>query len=148
MPGDTRSLVLEAKTASLDQVVEFVREGTLEASLPETLIGEVDLMVEEIFVNVCRHAYPDSAPGVVAVTYWVPAAGELKIEVADQGVEFNPLTAESADVTSDLEDRPVGGLGIFLVKTLAASLTYRREGGWNRLTFGVSTGSRSQNQCG
>lgn len=140
MPDDTRSLVLEAKTASLQQVMEFVRKGALEATLTPVRAGELDLLIEEVFLNVCRYAYPGGAPGTVTVTYWIPAPGELKVEVADQGVEFNPLMAESADISLDLEHRPIGGLGIFLVKRLAASLAYSREDGWNRLTFGISAG--------
>ena len=121
--------------------MEFLQKGALEASLPEARAGELDLLIEEIFVNVCRYSYPDSAPGMVTVTYWVPAPGELKVEVADQGVEFNPLKAEPADTTLDLAHRPIGGLGILLVQHLAASLAYRREEGWNRLTFGISARS-------
>ena len=125
--------------------MEFVQKGALEASLPDARLGELDLVIEEIFVNVCRHAYPvggaypDCGQRMVTVTYWVPQPGELKVEVADQGAEFNPLTAEAADVGLNLEQRPIGGLGIFLVKKLARSLTYRREDGWNRLTFGISS---------
>jgi len=136
--SDTRSLALEAKTACLHQVMEFVRKGAAEADLPSARLAELDLLIEEIFMNVCRHAYPQGAPGIVTVTYWVLAPGELKVEVADQGGDFNPLMAESPDVTLDLEHRPIGGLGIFLVKKLAASLTHRRQDGWNRLTFGIS----------
>jgi anti-sigma regulatory factor (Ser/Thr protein kinase) len=65
----------------------------------------------------------------------------LTVEVADQGAEFNPLTAPPPDLTLDLENRPIGGLGIFLVKTLAPFITYRRESDWNRLTFGISADS-------
>ena len=141
MPGDTCSLELEAKTASLHEVMDFVRKGAVEASLPEARIGELDLMIEELFVNVCRYAYPGDVPGVVTITYCAAVPGELQVEVADQGVEFNPLAAAPANVTLELEDRPIGGLGIFLVKTLAASLDYRREDGWNRLTFCIAAGS-------
>jgi serine/threonine-protein kinase RsbW len=80
-------------------------------------------------------------PGGCDLTYSVPAPGELSVEVADQGVEFNPLTAAPPDLTLNLEDRPIGGLGIFLVKKLAPSITYRRDRDWNRLTFGISAGS-------
>ena len=121
--------------------MEFVRTGAAEANLPEGRMGELDLMIEEIFMNVCCHAYPDGRKGVVTLTYSVPEPGELSVEVADQGAEFNPLTAAPPDVTLDLESRPIGGLGIFLVKTLAPSLSYRRDRDWNRLTFGISAGS-------
>jgi len=121
--------------------MEFLRKGALEASFPETRLGELDLLIDELIMNVCNHAYPDGSPGDVTVTYAVPAPGELSVEVADQGVEFNPLQAEPPDLTLSLEARPIGGLGIHLVRTLAKSLTYRREQGWNRLTFAFSAGS-------
>ena len=139
--GAPRSLTIAATAASLRAVTEFVRKGALEASLPEARIGELDLLIDELITNVCTHAYPDDIPGVVTVTYSVPAPGELSVEVADQGVEFNPLKAKPPDLTLSLEERPIGGLGIHLVKTLATSLTYRREHGWNRLTFGISADS-------
>ncbi len=92
-------------------------------------------------MNVCRHAYPDGMNGTVTVTYSVPVAGELSLEVADQGIEFNPLVAAPPDLTLNLDRRPIGGLGIVLIRTLAASLAYRRESGWNRLTFTISADS-------
>ena len=121
--------------------MEFFRTGAVEASLPEARIGELDLLIEEIFINVCRYAYPDGTHGLVTLTYSVPAPGELRVEVADQGAEFDPLTAPPPDLTSNLENRPIGGLGILLVKTLAPSITYCRARDWNRLTFGISARS-------
>jgi sigma-B regulation protein RsbU (phosphoserine phosphatase) len=137
VPCATRSLTIAAKPASLGAITEFVRTGALQANLPEERIAELDLLVDELIMNVCNHAYPDGRPGDVTVTYSVPAAGELSVEVADQGVEFNPLTATPPDLTLDLEARPIGGLGIHLVKAFAKSLTYRREQDWNRLTFAL-----------
>ena len=132
---------MAANTASLRGAIEFIRTGALEAGLPEGRIGELDLLIEEIFMNVCAHAYPDGGQGTVTLTYSVPAPGELSVEVADQGVEFNPLAAAPPDVTLNLEDRPVGGLGIFLVKEIAPFVAYRRDRDWNRLTFSISAGS-------
>ena len=136
-----RSLTTPATPTSLRAITEFVREGAMEANLPEGRIGELDLMIEELFMNVCTHAYPQGISGDVTVTYSVLAPGELSVEVADQGVYFDPLLAEPPDLASTLEDRSMGGLGIHLVKTFAKSLTYRRDQGWNRLTFAVPAGS-------
>jgi serine/threonine-protein kinase RsbW len=141
VPGATRSVTMAANTASLHAAMEFVRAGAREAGLPEPRIGELDLLIEEIFMNVCSHAYSDGSPGMVTLTWSIPAPGELSVEVADQGAEFNPLTAPPPDVTLDLESRPIGGLGIFLVKALAPSVSYRRDRDWNRLTFAISSGS-------
>jgi anti-sigma regulatory factor (Ser/Thr protein kinase) len=136
-----RSLTIVAKPASVPTVREFVRKGAREARLPEARIGELDLVIDELIMNVCTHAYPDDTHGDVTVTYSSPAPGEFSVEVADQGVEFNPLKAEVLDLSLSLETRPIGGLGICLVKAFARALTYRREQGWNRLTFGISAGS-------
>ena len=122
--------------------MEFVRTGALEANLPEARMGELDLLIEELFMNVCLHGYPEGRQGFVTLAYSVPAPGELSVEVADQGVEFNPLKAAPPDLTLNLESRPIGGLGVFLVKALAPLITYRRDRDWNRITFGISAGSR------
>jgi serine/threonine-protein kinase RsbW len=131
---------MAADTAFLRAAMEFVRTGAIEASLPEARIGELDLLIEEIFMNVCCHAYPEGRHGVVTLTYTVPAPGELSVEVADQGAEFNPLMAAPPAITLNLESRPIGGLGILLAKTLAQTISYRRDRDWNRLTFGISAG--------
>jgi serine/threonine-protein kinase RsbW len=141
LPCAPRSLTIAAQPASLKTVVEFVRNGAREANLPEERVGELDLLVDELIMNVCMHAYPDDRSGDVTITYSVLAPGELSVEVADRGVEFNPLDAQPPDLTLSVDARPIGGLGIHLVKKLAKSLTYRREQGWNRLTFGFSAGS-------
>jgi serine/threonine-protein kinase RsbW len=134
-----QSLTLPARAESLGPVTEFVRRGAREAELTGSRLGELDLLIEEIFMNIARHAYPEGAPGVVNVTYRVSEAGELAVEVNDQGIEFDPLAAAPPDLTLDLAQRPVGGLGIFLLRSFASSLSYRREQGWNRLTFGISS---------
>lgn len=99
---------------------------------------ELDLLIEEILVNISRYSYPECAAGPVTVTYSVPEPGQLTVEVSDQGIEFDPLEISPPDLTLDLARRPIGGLGILLLKSFARSLTYRRERGCNRLTFGIS----------
>ncbi len=138
MTGAIRSLTIVAKPALLHAAMEFVRVGAREADLPEPRLDELDLLVEELFINVCRYAYADDTEGIVTLTCCVPAPGELSVEVADQGAAFNPLDAGPTPSPTDLEHLRIGGYGIFLVKALAKSLTYRRDSGWNRLTFAMS----------
>lgn len=89
-------------------------------------------------MNIARYAYPRDAPGIVTVTCSAPRPGEFAVEVGDQGSAFDPIAAASPDLTLDLAERPIGGLGILLVKSFAKSMTYRRDHGWNRLTFQIS----------
>jgi serine/threonine-protein kinase RsbW len=138
LPQTSPSLTLVARTESLGPVTEFVRKGAREANLPESQMRELELVIEEVLMNVSRYSYPEGAPGMVTIKYSIPAPGKLAVEVCDQGIEFNPLTAEPPDLTLDLKQRPIGGLGILLLKSVAKSLTYRRERGWNRLTLVIS----------
>ena len=141
MTGKHQSITLPAVAASLGEVTEFVRQGALDANLPEHRVGELEIVIEEIVMNVSRYAYIDGSSGSLTITYIVPKPGELHVEVADQGREFDPLQAIPPDLTLHLIDRPIGGLGIFLLKSFAQPLAYRRENGWNRLTFGISANS-------
>jgi anti-sigma regulatory factor (Ser/Thr protein kinase) len=136
--GTPQTLTLVARAESLGPAREFVKKGALQAKLPNPRIAELDLLIEEILLNIVHYSYPKGDPGVVTITYSVPKAGELAVEVGDQGVAFDPLAAGPPDLTLELERRPVGGLGIVLMKAFAKSLTYRREQGWNRVTLAVS----------
>ena len=59
--------------------------------------------------------------------------GTLSMEIADNGIAFDPLQLPAPDLHAEIDDRPIGGLGIFLVRELMDSVTYRRDGDWNRL---------------
>jgi anti-sigma regulatory factor (Ser/Thr protein kinase) len=137
---ETRSLTIAAESSCLREATQFVRAGAREAKLPEERIEELDLLLEEAVINVCRYAYPPDKPGSLTLSYSIPMPGKFNLEIADQGAEFDPLAAVAPDVTLGLEDRPIGGLGIFLLREFASSISYRREDGWNRLTIGVSAG--------
>jgi anti-sigma regulatory factor (Ser/Thr protein kinase) len=118
--------------------MEFVRKAAREASLPEDRTGQLELVLEEILMNLSRHAYPAEKPGDVTIQYSIPEPGKLCVEVADRGREFDPIAASAPHLTLDLAGRPVGGLGIFLIRAFADSLSYHREQGWNRLRFAIS----------
>jgi serine/threonine-protein kinase RsbW len=83
---------------------------------------------------VIRHAYPEPGPHVIAVRCTCTGK-ELVAEVEDDGRPFNPLLHPAPDLTVPLEERPVGGLGIHLVRNLMDSLAYHREQDHNRLVM-------------
>jgi serine/threonine-protein kinase RsbW len=101
--------------------------------LPEAAFGKLELILEEVLVNVFLYAGCSD----VAVGYAVRPASCLRMEVRDSGPAFNPLERQAPDLNAPLEDRPVGGLGIFLVQTMAETVSYRREEGRNILSFQV-----------
>ena len=94
---------------------------------------KLELVLEELLVNVARYAYPPGS-GDVEVAY-AAEPGELTVEISDKGRAFNPLEARLPDLSADLVDRPIGGLGVLLVRSLVGSIAYRREDGRNTVSF-------------
>lgn len=134
-------LRLAAEVGALGRATEFAREGAQQAGLPEDRCGQLDLVVEEIFVNIASYAYSGTT-GEVELRYEA-TPGRLEVELADRGEEYDPLTLREPNLPATLEERPVGGLGIFLVRQMADSLEYRREDGWNRLRFRMEAAPES-----
>jgi anti-sigma regulatory factor (Ser/Thr protein kinase) len=130
-------LKLPAKIESLREFTAFVHRAAQEASFPEMDLGRLDLVMEEVVVNVINYAYPDSQPGVIEVGYSIEGPGKLSVQVCDMGRAFDPLAKDPPDLRLGLAERPIGGLGIFLVKQIARSITYNREGDQNILTFSL-----------
>lgn len=91
------------------------------------------LVLEELVVNVVNYAYGEGGDGPLEIT--VDNSEEaIVITLTDQGMPFNPLQQEAPDTSLDAEERPVGGLGIFLVRQMMDNVGYRYEAGRNVLT--------------
>ena len=128
-----KTLTLPAVAGSLAAFSEFVRKGAVVAGIAPDELGKLDLILEEVLINVARYAYAP-ASGEVQVGY-VVADGKLRVEIIDSGRVFNPLENDPPDLSRGLADRPIGGLGVFLVKNMVETVDYRHENGQNVLTF-------------
>lgn len=94
---------------------------------------QVSLALEEVLTNVISYGADGQAQPLRAHVRLRQEAGEVWVGIADDGVAFDPLQAPPPDLESGLDERRVGGLGVFLVQQLMDSVTYRRDGAWNRL---------------
>lgn len=92
------------------------------------------LVIEEIVVNVVNYAYPEGVEGWLDVDI-SSKDGDISITFTDGGTPFNPLAKEDPDTTLPLDQRPIGGLGILLVKKMMDHVAYRHEEGRNILTL-------------
>jgi anti-sigma regulatory factor (Ser/Thr protein kinase) len=133
MDSPFERLSLPARVESVRAFHQFVRSGAEAAGLDLGDMDKLELVLEEILVNIARYAYQDGA-GDVQVAYSTEA-GSLLVEVTDQGRSFNPLDAASPDLALGLADRPIGGLGVLLIRQIVGSLSYRRQDGQNTLSF-------------
>ena len=135
MDSEAQRLTLPASVESVAEFRNFVRSGAVAADIPEADLEKLDLVMEEILVNIARYAYiPES--GVAEVLFVPEGPGKLYVEISDWGNAFNPLAVEPPDFSRGLAERSIGGLGVFLVRSLVSSIAYRREADRNILSFG------------
>ena len=111
-------LRLPAKLASLASFREFVDRAAVAAGAGPELLLRMELVLEELLVNHTLHAY-GSAEGDSEVACFCRAPGYFCLEVADEAAPFDPLGLASPDLSLAPRDRPIGGLGIHLVRSLA-----------------------------
>lgn len=121
---------LQARLERLPLVHELVDEFTGRAGLAPALAHDLRLVVEEACVNVMRHAYAGQPPGDLTLTIGLdqtahPAA--LHITLQDAGRPFDPLSVPVPDTTAPAELRPIGGLGVLLMRRLTDSQAYRHD---------------------
>ena len=130
-----RHLVLHNDIQQIPQLAEFVEAVADVAHLDVGLTMSLNLALEEAVTNVIMYAYPPGADGLVDIEAIV-REGEVQFVISDNGVAFDPTAAPKADVTLDVEDRPIGGLGIFLVRNIMDRVEYTRsDDGKNILTM-------------
>lgn len=125
-------LRLPAQLASLDRFRGFVDQAARAANVAPEVLLKIELVLEELLVNHVLHAYGsgqgDSEVGCSC------RRGFFCVEVIDDAAPFDPLQQATPDLTLAPGDRPIGGLGIHMVRSLADEIYYRREAGRNVMT--------------
>ena len=125
-------LVLHNGPDALPELHRFLAAFTTATSLPTDMAQAVDLALTEWVTNVLSYGFSPDETGVITLAL-SGKGSELQIEVEDTGPPFNPLAYPLADVNRPLEEKPIGGLGIHLVRGLMDELHYNRTNRGNRL---------------
>ena len=126
--------IFAANDENWEAVQDFIREQIGFACENVKTLMQIDLAIEEIFVNIAHYAYTDG--GDVRITCDVDGNPPvLTVTFADSGRKFDPLAKPDPDVTAGAEDRGIGGLGIFLTKKYMDSVEYKYQSGYNILTL-------------
>lgn len=135
------SITLTNDIQEVAQLAAFVEEACEKAGMDASTTMQMNLAMEEAVVNVMNYAYPTGEKGDIDIEVLIDDKG-LTFVIADSGTPFDPTAEKEADTTLTAEDRPIGGLGIFLVRQLMDSISYERKEGKNRLTLGkMKTGN-------
>ena len=127
------TLQFPAETQKLPLVLEKLDAHLLSAGCPEDARMQLAVAVEEIFVNIANYAY-EGKPGSATINIKADAH-KASVCFADSGFPYDPLKKEDPNIEQAAEDRPIGGLGIFLVKEMCDEVHYERRDNMNILTI-------------
>ncbi len=127
-------LTVPAQPEQLETVMEFFDRYPAVAKLSAKEANLVRVCLEEVFVNIAMYAYPGSS-GEATIRIW-EENNQLRIRFTDSGIPFNPLDHPEPDLNLPVEERPIGGLGIHIIRQKMDYRDYRYENNQNILTIG------------
>ena len=133
MKHDIKKMIIAAQVEKLNNVIDFVNEVLEENNCSMKAQMQIEVALEELFVNIAHYAYPEGngeAEVDVSVT-----DGYVEITLIDSGIPYNPLAKPDPDVTLSANERAIGGLGIFMSKKLMDYISYDYVDGKNKLTI-------------
>ena len=126
------TLNLNNKVSEITKLNAFVKSATATLNMESGLANKIKLAVEEAVTNIIDYAYQNGTEGNISVTIEADES-RIRFILTDSGAEFDPTGVSKADTTLTVEERPIGGLGVFLVRNLMDSINYERVDGKNVL---------------
>jgi anti-sigma regulatory factor (Ser/Thr protein kinase) len=123
-----------AEIDNLKEVLDFI-SSNLEQSVSAGVLTKILISAEEIFVNISNYAY-NPETGAATIRLFAAVDGTVVLVFEDEGAKYNPLEKSDPDTNATLDERNIGGLGIFMVKQMMDFIDYKRENGRNILVFG------------
>lgn len=125
-----------AELASLPLLQEHVETLAQRSGIGPKRLIQLSIALEEVVMNVINHAYGPGETGEVAIGF-EDQGNRIAISISDTGIAFDPLERAAPDVESGLMDRPIGGLGVMMVRKFMDHVAYERCSNQNilHLTF-------------
>ena len=130
----TKHFVIENQVGELASLAREIDKLAHEWELSEALAMNINLVIEEALSNIMFYAFADDARHEINLSISVKD-NRLTIKITDDGIPFDPLSQKQPDVTLPAEERPVGGLGIFLMSQIMDEMHYDRNKNENILTL-------------
>jgi len=128
---------VDAKKEYLDEVINFISSELIKTNYPPIVQNEIEIAVEEVFTNIANYAYGQEG-GRVKIS--ISTENEVKIRFEDNGKPFNPQEQADPDLNKPINEREIGGLGLFMVKKIMDRVEYTRENGKNILVIAKKRG--------
>ncbi|MBO6193293.1 MAG: ATP-binding protein [Clostridiales bacterium] len=128
-----KEIHVDSKIENIPEVMDFVRAELEALGCSEQVKAQFKMAVDELFGNICLYAYGEGAGPVTVSVGLEGDPPSAAVAFCDSGSPYNPLEADLPDIELDIEDRPVGGLGIFLIREMMDSMSYEYKDGCNVL---------------
>ncbi|MBO4583944.1 MAG: ATP-binding protein [Clostridia bacterium] len=133
MEPKPKEMTIEATLENIPVVTDFVNDELEEFGCPLRARFQIDVAIDELLGNIAQYAYdPETGPATVRVEVEDEPLSVV-ITFIDHGKPYDPLAKEDPDTTLSVEDRDIGGLGIFVVKQTMDEITYEYKNGQNIL---------------
>lgn len=126
----TRAAELEA----LQEFRDFITSCCVGYEIPDETVLELKLAVDEACTNIIQHGYKGMDPGSIILEFWIEAQ-RIRVQITDFGHMFEPEEAPMPDLEAALEDRELGGLGLFLIYQTMDNIEYQSSPEGNTLAF-------------
>lgn len=130
----TETLLITNELNQLVLLEDFLGKVADEYNLNGRLLMNLKLAMEEAVTNIILYAYPGEKNKDISISLSYNDK-ELRIVITDSGIAFDPMNKPDPDLSLPPDERPIGGLGIYLVKQLMTDVTYHRSGDKNILTM-------------
>ncbi len=124
----------KAELQNLSMFRNFVGEACLLLKLEEEVIESLKLAIDEACSNLILHGYKDMEPGYIHISI-KDLKGEILIDVEDTGLPFNPAFLDPPELSDDINERKIGGLGVFILKEMMDEINYESKDGRNCLSL-------------
>jgi anti-sigma regulatory factor (Ser/Thr protein kinase) len=121
----------EAKIKNLHLFLEYPLKFAEDSGLNTTDLARIELAIEETVVNIINYSFPDTS-GEIEINC-ENRNNTIVIQIIDNGIPFDPLDKKDPDITAPVEEREIGGLGIFLIKNIMDDVQYERKDNCNIL---------------
>jgi sigma-B regulation protein RsbU (phosphoserine phosphatase) len=133
---DSRRMIyrLGGKPEEISALAEAIEKFAADNGVPQEAVFKVNLTLDELLTNTSSYGYPEGGEREISVSLAIRNR-TLLIESRDNAIPFNPLEKAAPDTSRGIDERPIGGLGIHIIRKMMDEVAYRREAGYNVLTM-------------
>lgn len=122
---ENKEIILKNKLSEIRRISEIIEKFCENNDLPMRILFDINLSLDELLTNIIHYGFDDEKEHTIIVKLSL-SENILEITIEDDGKAFNPLNAKPPNLDQSIEDKPIGGLGIYLVKNLMTEINYKR----------------------